>query len=180
MMDHPGIVILECVRQGEVCLSKHLQWWLFVSRKQPLMDFEAKTLSSEHQDSIKLNYLLLIDSYLWTVVKVWWRWKQVCLVALEEKDMRVNFSSNSSTQVKSHEYDFKGAVIDTLLLLPGVNSVFLVYFPSCCQRLFANRTSDREYPNIAILVTTAVAKTTKIRYVSKTHKYTEKYLLHCP
>ena len=27
------------------------------------MDFEAKTLSLEHQDSIKLNYLLLIDSY---------------------------------------------------------------------------------------------------------------------
>ena len=102
MMDHPGIVILECARQGEVCLSKHLQWWLFVSRKQPLMDFEAKTLSSEHQDSIKLNYLLLIDSYLWTVVKVWWRWKQVCL-APEEKDMTVNFSSSSYTQVKSHE-----------------------------------------------------------------------------
>ena len=73
----------------------------------------------------------------------------------EEKDMAVNFSSNSSTQVKSHEYEFKGPVKGTLLLLPGANSAFLVYFPSCCQRLFANRMPDREYPNI--LVTTAVA-----------------------
>ena len=63
MMDHPGIVILECAWQGEVCLSKHLQWWLFVSRKQPLMDFEAKTLSSEHQvELLTLDWFVFVDS----------------------------------------------------------------------------------------------------------------------
>ena len=106
MMDHPGIVILECAWQGEVCLSKHLQWWLFVSRKQPLMDFEAKTLSSEHQDSIKLNYLHWLILICGQLSKsdddgnkyVWWRrkkrtWRSICPPILLPRWNHMNKSS---------------------------------------------------------------------------------------